>query len=127
MLQITTRIFVDDLNKALERKQHQKAHIGEAAETAEEVALMNQYLQEHFIIKVNGTPKSIIFLSKELENNVVVGYYKITNVAKVTSLEIKNTTLMDEFPEQQNIIQTTINGDKKSLLLTNENPSGVLK
>lgn len=127
MLQITTRIFVDDLNKALERKQHQKTHIGESSETAEEVALMNRYLLDHFTIKVNGSPKPIIFVSKELENNVVVGYYKITNVAKVTSLEIKNTTLMDEFSEQQNIIQTTINGDKKSLLLTNENTSGLLK
>ena len=127
MLQITTRIFIDDLNKALENKHHQKPHIGESSETPEEVALMNQYLLEHFTIKVNGTSKPIIFLSKELENNVVVGYYKITNVAKISTLEIKNTALMELFSEQQNIIQTTINGNKKSLLLTNENNSGVLK
>jgi hypothetical protein len=126
-VEITSRVFIDDLNKALELKYAKMTHVGEAAETPEDVTLMNQYLAEHFTIKVNGIKKSFVFVSKELENNVVIGYYKINDVAKVTSLDIKNTSLMDVFSDQQNVIQTSFNGKKQSLLLTNEKTAGVLK
>jgi hypothetical protein len=126
-IEITTRIFTDDLNKALKIKFAKESHIGESAETPEDIALMNQYLMKCFTIKVNGVAKPFIYVNKELENNVVIGYYKINDVAKITSLEIQNTALTDVFSDQQNIIQTTFNGKKQSLLLTNENISGVLK
>ncbi|WP_298221232.1 DUF6702 family protein [Flavobacterium sp.] len=126
-IEITTRIFIDDLNKALLTKYAKTTHVGEAEETPEDVALMNQYLAEHFTIKVNGNKKPFIFMSKELENNVVIGYYKVNDIAKIISLDIKNTSLMEVFSEQQNIIQTNFNGKKQSLLLTNENTAGVLK
>lgn len=126
-IEITSRIFIDDLNKALKIKYAKETHIGESAETPEDIALMNQYLMKCFTIKVNGVAKPFIYVNKELENNVVIGYYKINDVAKITSLEVHNTALSDVFADQQNIIQTTFNGKKQSLLLTNENTSGMLK
>jgi len=126
-IEITSRIFIDDLNKALKIKYAKETHIGESAETPEDITLMNQYLMKCFTIKVNGVTRPFIYVNKELENNVVIGYYKINDVAKITSLEIQNTALTDVFSDQQNIIQTTFNGKKQSLLLTNENISGVLK
>jgi len=127
MIQITTRIFIDDLNKALEKRFDKKMHIGDPAETPQEIDLMNQYLAEHFKIKVNGIKKPFLFLSKDLENNVLIGFYKVTEVSKIKSLEIQNNALMDVFSEQQNIIQVNFNNKKQSLLLTPENQSGVLK
>ena len=126
-LEITSRIFIDDLNKALLLKYSRATHVGEPEETTEDIALMNKYLFEHFTIKVNGVQKTMVYVSKELDHNVVVGYYKINDIPKITSLSIKNTLLTDVFPEQQNIIQTTFNGKKQSLLLTAENTAGVLK
>ena len=127
MLQVTSRIFIDDLNKALKTKYAVTTHLGESAETTEDVALMNKYLSEHFTIKVNGNKKVLVYVNKELENNVVVGYYKINDIPKINSLSIQNTALMDVYADQQNIIQTTFNGKKQSLLLTKESVSGVLK
>lgn len=126
-LEITSRIFVDDLNAALFKNYKIKTHIGESTETQEDIDLMNQYLLEHFKIKVNGNPKNIQFISKEMENNVVIGYYKIVDVAVIKTLSIQNTSLMEVYSDQQNIIQTNLNGKKQSLLLTLENPNGVLK
>ena len=126
-IEITTRIFVDDLNKALQLRYTKSTHVGEFTETPEDVVLMNRYLAENFVIRVNGVKKPFFFMSKELENNVVVAYFKINNVAKITTLEIKNTTLMEAFSDQQNVIQTHFNGNKQSLLLTNDNIEGVLK
>jgi hypothetical protein len=91
------------------------------------INLRKKYLAEHFTIKVNGQQKNIQFLSKELDANVVVAYFRIQDVAKIKSLAIKNTALFDVNAEQQNIIQTTIYGKKESLLLTQDNLSGNIK
>jgi hypothetical protein len=123
-IEITARIFIDDLNLALKRKAGKTIHIGEPNETTEEVILLKNYLSQHLKIKTNGAVTPILFVNKELEGNIVICYLKAENVAKIKTLEIENNNLMELNSEQQNVIQTTINGKKQSLLLTNENPKG---
>ena len=122
MLQITSRIFIDDINNALEKKYNRKFHLGEKEETPEEAQLLLKYMSEHFFIKVNGKQKPLEFRSKEMESTVLICYFRITGIPKITSLEIHNKILFDYVTEQQNIIQTTINGKKNSVLLTVDNP-----
>lgn len=127
MLQITTRIFVDDLNIALEKKYNRKAFLGEDKESENDIILLKKYLAEKFIIKVNGEQKSMSFLSKELENNVLICYLNSKEISKIKTLEIQNSVLTEIYDEQQNIIQANFNGEKHSLLLTSEKINGMLK
>lgn len=127
MIQITSRIFIDDLNDALEKKYHKKYFIGTDRETPEDEVAMKKYLSEKFILKLNGTAKPMSFLSKEVDTNVLVCYFKITDVSKINKLEIENSALTELNDEQQNIIQANISGEKQSLLLTSENFKGMLK
>ena len=126
MLQITSRIFVDDLNAALQKKYNVKTNIGEPTETENDLILLKKYLSENLIIKVNSQVKTINFKSKEIESNVLICYLNIVSVSKIKSIEIQNTALLDLNNEQQNIMQINILGKKKSLLLTNENVKGLL-
>lgn len=126
MLQITTRIFVDDLENALEKKYGHRFHLGEPSQTQQDLTQMKQYLAERLVIQVNGQPHPLAYLSNELENNVLVCYYRVTGVEKITSLTIKAKVLFDYVTDQQNIIQTNINGKKSSLLLTPDNPEGTI-
>lgn len=126
MLQITSRIFVDDLNNALYKEYGVKAFLGEKNESPNDIALMKKYLFEHFTIKVNGQPKTINYVTKEMEGNVLIGYYTVKEISKIKSLEIQNTALFDLNEDQQNIIQTTIYNKKQNLLLTSENVKGLL-
>ncbi len=127
MLQITSRIFIDDLNDVLKNKYNKKTHISEPTETPEDLVLMKKYISENFSIKINGQTKTINYLSKELEGNVVICYYNIKDIPKIKTFEIQNTCLFDLNSDQQNIIQTTIYGKKESLLLTSDNVKGLLK
>ncbi|HLA55269.1 MAG TPA: DUF6702 family protein [Flavobacterium sp.] len=127
MLQITSRIFIDDINNALGKKYKKKFHLGDTDETSEDVAKMQQYILDNFVISVNNKPKTLEFRSKEMENNVLICYFRITDIPKITYLGITNKCLFDFVTEQQNIIQTTIYGKKNSLLLTTDEPSGALK
>ena len=127
ILEITSRIFMDDLNDVLKTKYNQNTHIGEPNEMPQDAVLMKKYLFEHFSVKINGKQKTINYLSKEIEGNVVICYYNIKEISKIKTLEIQNTTLFDLNSDQQNIIQTTIYGKKQSLLLTPDNVKGLLK
>ena len=127
MLEITSRIFIDDLNDVLKTKYNQKTHIGEPNEMPQDLVLMKKYVLDNFSVKINGQQKTINYLSKELEGNVVICYYNVKEISKIKTLEIQNTTLFDLNSDQQNIIQTIIYSKKQSLLLTPDNVKGLLK
>lgn len=127
MIQITSRIFIDDLNDAIEKRYHSKSYIGTDKETPKDVEAMQKYLAEKFSLKVNGTLKPMDFRSKEIEANVLICYFRITEISKITKLEIINSALTELNSDQQNIIQANISGEKQSLLLTSENFKGMLK
>lgn len=126
-LQITARLFIDDLNEALTQKFGKKVFLGEKNESTSDVALMKEYLAQNFSIKVNGQSKPIAFLSHELENNVIICYFTVKEATKIKTIEIKNTALFEIFPDQQNIINANVLGKKQSLLLTVDQKSEVLK
>src|SRR6478735_1800218 len=91
MLQITSRIFVDDLDKALEKKYKKKFFLGTENESAESVELLKKYLSDNFAIKVNGQSKPMNLLSKEMDGDVLVCYLSIKDVSKIKSIEIFNS------------------------------------
>lgn len=127
MIQVTARIFVDDINDALEKKFHKKTYIGEKNESTEDENLLKKYLSEKFLLKVNGEKKLLTFLSKEMENNVLICYLNIREISKIKTLEVENSIITEIYDEQQNIIQANFNGEKKNLLLTSETIKGMLK
>jgi hypothetical protein len=128
MIQITSRIFVDDLNKGIEKKYNKKTFIGTDKETPADVDLLKKYLSENFAIKINGQLRPIAFLSKELEaDDVLVCYSRITAVEKFKTLEITNTVLTGWNTEQQNITHISAYGTKRSVLFTESSSKEVLK
>ena len=126
-IQVTSRIFVDDLNSALEKKFRVKSNIGFSQETPQEEANLKKYLAENFIIKVNGVAQPMTYLSKELEANVMICYFRIPEISKINSLEIENSLLMEWNSDQQNIIQANLNGEKQTVMLTSDNYKRTLK
>jgi len=127
MLQITTRIFVDDLNKALENKYKKKFFLGAENESPESVELLKKYLSESFTIKINGQAKPMNLLSKEMDGDVLICYLNIKDVTKIKSLDIYNAVLVESYTEQQNILHVTAFNSKKSFLFTNTSTKQMLK
>lgn len=126
-LEITTRIFMDDLNDALTKAYKKQTNIGDQKETPEDVALMKKYLSDKFKIYLNGQYKNFNYHSHEQENNVVICYLTIKDVAKISKIEIENSILTEIHEEQQNIIQFNNNGKKQNLLLSSSTTKGMLK
>lgn len=126
MVQITMRIFVDDLNEGLKNKYHKQTYLGTDRESPEDVVLMQKYLADTFKISIDGKWVALHYLSKELDDAVLVCYYKCKEVTSVKSIRIENSVLTEEFPEQQNIIQYNNDGKKQNLVLTKDVIVGML-
>lgn len=127
MVQITSRIFTDDLNTVLNKKFNRKTHVGETKESEEDILLMKKYILENVSIKVNNKLQTINYLSKELEGNVVICYFNIKNISKIKTFEIQNTALLELNEEQQNIMQLNIFNKKENILFTINNVKALLK
>jgi hypothetical protein len=117
-VEITARIFIDDLNLALEQEFKTKINLGEISETSQDVLFLEKYLTKHLRISIDGKEKSVLFLSKEIENNVVIVYLKISDVKKINAIKIHNNALLELYEDQQNIIQTNFLKKKKNYIFT---------
>jgi hypothetical protein len=123
-VQMTSRIFIDDLDAALSKKYGKKLYLCTTKEVADADDYLKKYLSEKINIKLNGTTAALTFLGRETEDDILICYYTLPAQTAVKSIMIDNTVLFDAYPDQQNIIHTKVNGEKKSLMLTNGSPTG---
>lgn len=118
-VEITSRIFIDDLEKALTKKYNKKINLTSSRELPDADVLIEGYLKEKVKIFINNKPQNITFLARELEGDVLILYTKIAISKKINTFEIYNSLLTEVYQDQQNIVHTNINSNKKSILLTN--------
>lgn len=125
-LQIITKIFIEDLEQALQERYDSSISLASIKETESDVAYLKKYILQKIKIKVNGTPVSIQYIGKEYDIDIVNVYLEIENIKELKSIEIENKILMDMFSEQQNIIHLKTPNNRRSLVLDFDNPKGVL-
>lgn len=125
-LQLITKIFLDDIEAALEMRYGRKFNFNSKKETKEDADILKDYVFQKLKITVNDAPATLNYIGKEYDIDVVKMYIEIPNVPKLNSIEIENKILLDMFAEQQNIIHVKNNGERRSLILENENPKGLL-
>ncbi len=118
-IEITSRIFIDDLEKALNKKYKTKLNITSTNEISEAEECIKAYIKEKIKISINKKPQVIEYLTKEVEGDVIIIYTKIVISKKINTFEVYNSLLTETFQDQQNIVHTNINSNKKSFLLTN--------
>ena len=118
-IEITSRIFIDDLEKALEKKFKKKFYITSTKEIENSEILIQEYLKEKIKISINKKAQNIEYLAREVEGDVLIFYTKIAISKKINTFEIYNSLLTDLYKEQQNIVHLNINGNKNSFLFTN--------
>lgn len=118
-IEITSRIFIDDLEKALTKKYKKKPNLTSTNELPEAEELIKTYLKEKIKISINKKTQTIEYLAKEVEGDVLIVYSKIVFSKKINTFDIYNSLLTETFVDQQNIVHTNINSNKNSFLLTN--------
>ena len=114
-VEITSRIFIDDFNKVLEKKYNKKIYLASNREISGAKELVKSYMLEKLKITINNQPHATQFLGTEIDNDVLICYLKVTFSEKITTFGIENSVLTEMFKEQQNLVHTDINNEKKQL------------
>lgn len=128
-LQITSRVFIDDLDQLLKERYDIDAKLSTADESKLADEYLEKYLRAKFLIEINGNPKPYELIGRKYDNDVCIFYLEVTaiDLPAVASILIENEMLTDLFDEQQNIVHFKINGKKKSLVLIKSDAKGMLK
>ncbi len=126
-LQIISRIFIDDLEKVLTERYDTTIELTAEKDSNTVDQYLNRYLSQRLTITIDGKDVRFKFIGKEYEDDLVLCYLEVENITALHEIEVSNTTLMDVFEDQQNIIHVKHGDNRKSLILEKEKNRGVLK
>ena len=106
-IQVSLQIFLDDLEEALRREGHDKLALCTPKEAADADTYFEQYLNKHFILKIDGESRTYNYLGKEISEDLLSlwCYLEIEGVSQIRSLGVTNDILMETYDDQQNIVQ----------------------
>jgi hypothetical protein len=122
-LQITMHIFIDDLEKSLEKQGVTKIYIGTEKEKQEANSLIIKYLQSNFSIKLNNKALAYDFLGKETSNDkqAIWVYLEAKNVKDVKQIFVENKIITETYSDQKNIVQINVPSKKQGYFLLDKN------
>lgn len=103
-LEVSHKIFYDDLEKAIFASTKQKLGLQTAQENPKSEEYIQNYLRTKFEVTCNQRKQTINFVGSEYENDAIWVHYEIVNVGNLQTLEIKNTILLDIFDDQNNFL-----------------------
>ncbi|MGK7391243.1 MAG: DUF6702 family protein [Candidatus Cyclobacteriaceae bacterium M2_1C_046] len=118
-LEITMRIFIDDLELSIKNKVNQPyLDITQPGDGYSTDKFIEDYLQGKLKIKLNGKEKEVEYIGHEVELPVVFIYAQVSNVKKFKEISVFNSMIMETYDTQTNLVHVESNGETKSLKLT---------
>jgi hypothetical protein len=117
-LEIMMRIFPDDLEQTLRKKLNQPELDILAPKNATTDQLLENYLKDNFKIQLDGKPQKTSYLGHEKEDDAFILYIEVSNVKKMSTIQVTNSVMTEMFDDQSNIVNVTVRGNVKSLRLT---------
>lgn len=95
------------------------SHISQAVKidpaTAAFEAEVKKYVNNNVYVSINGAPKALTFTGSQVNGESVWVYYEASGISDISSLKIKNSILVGQFPKQVNIVNITYKGALKTL------------
>lgn len=116
-LEITSRLFLDDLESAIREqlKQPTLDILQPTTGTAEEV--IGNYLLQNLQIKVDGKLTKLKYLGHEVDGDAVIAYLYAPGIKKMNSITVMHSSITELFDDQSNLVHVTKNNTTRSLRL----------
>ena len=125
-IQITSRIFVDDLQKEINTISNTNIELSSDREPKNVAEIYKKYLNNHLQFQINKNKISYNYIGSEYEKDLVIFYLEIENIENIKELEINNLLLNNSFKTQENIVKTNIYNSDKSFILTTRNTKALV-
>lgn len=116
-LEISCRIFYDDLENALRKEGFATDDILHPKNKSSFEKGVAAYLEKNFKIKINNKPMPMHYLGYQIEEDAAWCYMEIQSVGSINQISILNSILYQQHPSQANIIHVTVKGKRQSTKL----------
>jgi hypothetical protein len=120
-LEISCKIFYEDLEKALNTQFKTPVDLINPKDKAQTEKMIFAYLLQHFSLKINGRQVMLQYVGYEIEKEAAWCYLQVSNVSDVKQMDIMNNLLFEQFATQVNIVHGIVNGKRESTKLSNPN------
>ncbi len=127
-VELALKIFTDDLEKALSQGQPKTVSLREVRA----LPLAELYLHQRLKLSLPAAPRrprlplDVQFLGMQAEKDAYWLYAKVPLPHPTTELLLRQTLLLEVFPDQMNLVNAEGNGKKVSALLRNGHEEEVL-
>jgi len=126
-IQLSQRIFLDDLEQALNETYGTSLVIDDESSLDYRDKLVQVYLFENIELGVDGEDLERKFIGSEIEDNALWCYIEYKGIKKFKSLLIKSTVLLETFDDQANIIHFVYGDYEKSIKLDKFKTTGTFE
>jgi hypothetical protein len=116
-LEISCKIFTDDLEKTLSNINHKKVDLFTPKDKAETDKQVADYVQKRLVIQVDGKAVALEFVGFERENDAIWSYFQAAVGIAPKKVDIKNNILYEAYEKQLNLMHVTVGGKRKSTRL----------
>jgi hypothetical protein len=116
-LEISVRIFTDDFENTIRLYHKDKIDILHPANQQLMNSYVNDYIQKHLHLKIDGKDAVLSFVGYEQQNESIWTYFEVKNIAAPTQLNINNSLLHDYKKEQINMLHAKVNDKEQSYKL----------
>ncbi|UEG54397.1 hypothetical protein LLH06_05385 [Mucilaginibacter daejeonensis] len=118
-VQISCRMFYDDLEHVLEKQYHTQLDIVKPKNKEQLNQFIADYVRKHLTIKVDGKVLNPAYLGYEIQEDGAWAYLEVKGIPKVQKIEVHDELLYSEHAEQINMLHVTVNGKRQSTKLDN--------
>lgn len=116
-LEISVRVFSDDLEKTLQQFSKQKIDIANAAQKELIEKQLQAYVSQRLKLNVNGKPVNFRILGYEQQMESTWCYFEIENQSFVNTVDVDCSLLYDYESNQVNIVHVKTKGIQKTYKL----------
>lgn len=116
-VEISCRLFTDDLENALSKQFGVAADLSAPAKHQAMDVLLKKYIALHFKLQANGKALPLQYLGFEKDREAVMIYVESAQVKGLKKLAVVNSLMYDLFDDQTNLMHVTYNGERKSAKL----------
>ncbi|NLU95032.1 DUF6702 family protein [Chitinophaga sp. Ak27] len=125
-LQVSCRIFADDLENTLKAEYKTSFDITHPANRPQVEGYIAGYLSRHLIITLDGKTVPLHFIGYKIEEDAVWSFLEAENVPAPKQVQVKNNLLYERHPAQTNMIHVMVGGERKSTKLDNPKDIAVM-
>ncbi len=126
-LEITYRMFLDDLESTLVEKYDTDLDITKPGQKGKVDKLVEEYLHSKFKFWANGAQVEFDYLGSEIEGYALWCFIEIIDLDNLETLAIDNKVMQELFDDQINLVHFNKEDQVRSLKLFKDHSFGTLK